>query len=154
MVVPFVLLALGRVCAALPLVVVAGVVQMVGFPWLYRTGWADLAGLTGEGPGNLPVYLRPGTATVLVAWTLLLLVFVLGYLGIIAYAVVDARPAVAVTVLLSVPVVDLVGSMLTWGVGLSVSTVTILLVLVLPVGVAGWIGARRQARRPAPDAHA
>jgi hypothetical protein len=200
MVVPFVLLALGRVRAALPLVVVAGAVQMAGFPWLHRTGWADLAGLTGEGPGILPVHLSPGTATVLVAGTLLLirlrpgpvgrtgvaavmlapvlvsapgwlqdagvlpddvdvvlwpgllLVFLLGYFGIIVYTVVDARPAVAATALLAVPVVDLMASALTWGIG--VSAVTTVLVLVLPVGVAGWLGARRQARLPGPDAPA
>jgi hypothetical protein len=85
----------------------------------------------------------------------LMLLLPLGYLGIIAYAVVDARPAVAVTVLFSVLAVEVVASMLKLGVGSNgvvLYLVVYELALILPVAAAAWLGARRQARLHTPDA--
>jgi hypothetical protein len=198
-VVPFVLLARGRVHAALPFMVIAGAVQTVGFQWLHRTGWADLPRLPFEGPAFLPRYIDPGTATVLVGgalllvwlrpspiglpglaaavlpplllltpgwlqdagllpddfdiaiWPIALMLILLTYVGLVAYAAVDARPAIAVAVLLAVWAVDAVATVLKLGLGgygFVLRAFAYLLALILPIALAAWLGTRRQARLP------
>jgi hypothetical protein len=86
--------------------------------------------------------------------TALMVFFPLSYLAVMAYAVVDARPTVAVTIPLSVFAVELVISMLKFGfgeAGVRVSLVVYVFAIILPVAAAAWFGARRQARLYAPD---
>lgn len=196
-VVPFVLLAVGRVRLALPFVVVAGAVHMVGYPWLLRAGYprSELP-LPDEWPVLLPLYLHPGfavaavLAAAAVAWLrppaagvpavmavvlapaivsapewlqgtgllptgftadvpVALWLFGLMYLGAVGYAVVDARPAVALAVLLSAIDVEMVAAWLKYG--FNTSWPALELTLLPPVGVAVWLGARRQARLPGRD---
>jgi hypothetical protein len=70
-------------------------------------------------------------------------VLILLYVVVIAYCVVDARPAVAVAVVLSVYPVEALGTWLTFGRFMFDPVVPVLLVTLC---VAAWLGARRQSR--------
>ncbi|GAA0910621.1 hypothetical protein [Virgisporangium aurantiacum] len=112
---------------------VAGAVLLPALVWL--PDWLEAVGLL---PSTFEFYALP---------TLLLIL--LGYLGVMGYAAVDARPAIALAFLVSAVAAATVVAWLKFGPG--VSEAVYVLVITVPVASAGWLGARRRARIPAPD---
>ena len=111
--------------------IVAAAVLLPALVWL--PDWLEAVGVL---PTTFEFYPTP---------TLLLIL--LGYAGVTAYAAVDARPAIALAFLVSALVAATVVAWLKFGP--DVSGAVYVLVVTVPVTAAGWLGARRQARIPA-----